>query len=211
LKTTIIVVIALAIGCGGPVSNGAAPAKAGPGKTPSKTLGTPSAGYSYAYDAAGRLTVVTAPDGEAAEYVYDPAGNILAIDRYSATSLAVLGFSPARGTAGDLVTVSGVGFSAVAAENAVSLNGTAATVISSTPAQLTFAVPAAASTGIISVTVTGTTATSSASFTVAPGVAITSFTPSFGTAGAAITIAGQGELATMIHDSESLYPRIRSG
>src|SRR6267143_5600376 len=139
-------------------------------------LGTPSTGYDFSYDEAGRLLEVTAPDGEAARYVYDPAGNILAIERYPAGTLAILTFSPSQGVPGQLVTVSGVGFSAVPSENVVQLNGTTVPVVSGTSAQVAFTVPQGATSGKISLSVAGSTTTSAADFTVTnPAVSISDF------------------------------------
>jgi YD repeat-containing protein len=183
--------LVLAVSCGGKAPGDQLPRPAAPVQPP--RLGTPSSGYDFAYDAAGRLVVVTAPTGEAAQYVYDPAGNILAIQRIAAGGLSIVGFSPVQGAPGQLVTVTGVGFSAVPAENVVRVNGTTATVLSSTSAQLTFTVPAGATTGLISVTVAGVTANSATSFVVFDAaVAISSFTPNFGVAGTAVAISGHG-------------------
>jgi hypothetical protein len=70
----------------------------------------------------------------------------------------------------------------------MSFNGSAAafTVTSATSIQAT--VPAVATTGPLSVTTPGGTATSAANFTVAPR--ITSFTPASGPVGTAVTISG---------------------
>lgn len=84
----------------------------------------------------------------------------------SSTSLAITGFSPASGPIGTTVTITGANFSSTMANNTVTFNGTQATVIAAIATQLTVTVPTGATTGKIAVTVSGTTATSSADFTV---------------------------------------------
>jgi streptogramin lyase len=91
--------------------------------------------------------------------------NKLAVAVPSASSApAISGFSPASGPAGSTVTISGSGLTGA---TAVAFNGTSAasdTVKSDTT--ITAVVPAGASTGPVSVTGPGGTATSTASFTV---------------------------------------------
>src|SRR5438132_7396675 len=83
-------------------------------------------------------------------------------------------FSPASGPAGTSVTINGTNFTSA---TAVTFNGTAAsfTVTSATAIQAT--VPAGATTGPLSVTTLGGTASSSTNFTVLFPPTITSFTP----------------------------------
>jgi hypothetical protein len=78
----------------------------------------------------------------------------------------ITGFSPTSGQVGDSVTITGTNFSATAANNTVKFNGTTAVVTSSTATQIVTSVPTGATTGTITVTVSGSTATSSGSFTV---------------------------------------------
>jgi YD repeat-containing protein len=150
--------------------------------------------YDFAYDERGRLVSVAAPTGESAQYVYDAAGNILEIRRFAAGTLTIMGFFPSSGGIGQVVTVIGAGFSTTPAQNTLQLNGLAATVLSSTSTQLTFAVPTGATTGPISVTVGTSTATTGTNvFTVTnPTVAITDFSPKLGRAGTLVAISGQG-------------------
>jgi YD repeat-containing protein len=149
----------------------------------------------YTYDANGRLVGVYAPSGDAAQYVYDPAGNITQINRFSAASLAVIEFTPTTGPVGAAVSIYGTGFSTTPASNAVTFNGTAATVLTATANKLTTTVPVGATTGPIAVTVGAGTATSTANFVVAgsaSGPTITSFSPASGVPTTTVTITGTG-------------------
>jgi hypothetical protein len=86
------------------------------------------------------------------------------------------------------VTITGTSFTGA---TAVTFNGIGATtfsVISATSIQAT--VPAGATTGRLSVTTAGGTASSASNFTVLIPPTITSFTPASGAAGASVTING---------------------
>jgi hypothetical protein len=102
----------------------------------------------------------------------------------------ITSFTPASGLVSDPVTITGTNFSTTAANNTVKFNGTTATVTSATATQIVTSVPTGATTGTISVTVNGYTATSSSSFTVVFPPTITSFTPGSGLVGATVTITG---------------------
>src|SRR6267142_1475477 len=104
-------------------------------------------------------------------------------------SPTISGFTPASGPVGTSVTISGTNFTGA---SAVAFNGTSATfsVTSATAIQAT--VPAGATSGPISVTTPGGTATSSGSFTVVNGPVISGFTPSSGRVGTSVTISGSG-------------------
>jgi len=130
--------------------------------------------------------------GNIVQYQYDAAGNIIGIQRLPCAILSITGFSPASGAVGDSVTISGTGFSATPGSNAVTFNGTAATVSSSTATSITTTVPSGATSGRIRVTVAGVTATSATDFVVTtPGApTITSFTPTSGAAGTSVSVTG---------------------
>ena len=124
----------------------------------------------YVYDDNGWLHAVISPSGEAAVYEYDAAGNITAIRRLAANSLAILAFSPHEGLPGDQVTFTGVGFGGGVTD--VSFNGASATVVSFTPSRVVATVPAAATTGLVTITTPTGSVTTATPFTIA-GVRIT--------------------------------------
>ncbi|MGN7886480.1 IPT/TIG domain-containing protein [Dyadobacter sp. 22481] len=86
--------------------------------------------------------------------------------------LAVTAIAPASGPAGTKVTITGTKFDPTPANNTVLFNTTQATVTAATATSLEVAVPANATSGVISVTVGGVTAKSTASFTVSDRVAV---------------------------------------
>ncbi len=81
-------------------------------------------------------------------------------------SPGITGFTPDSGMVGDTVTITGKNFSTTAANNTVTFNGTVAGVTSATATQLVVTVPEGATTGKITVTARGLTASSSSDFTV---------------------------------------------
>lgn len=78
----------------------------------------------------------------------------------------IASLTPSSGAVGASVMIAGTNFSTTPANNIVKFNGVAATVTSATAMQLVVTVPAAATTGAITVLVGGQTATSATSFTV---------------------------------------------
>ncbi|WP_276372187.1 IPT/TIG domain-containing protein [Chryseolinea sp. H1M3-3] len=105
-------------------------------------------------------------------------------------------FSPASGTVGTTVTISGTNFSTTPAENIVKFNGAEATVTNATSTALVVTVPETATSGKITVTLGGKTATSSTDFPVL-ATTITTFTPASGTHGATVTITGTNFSTTL--------------
>src|SRR6266702_4076516 len=93
--------------------------------------------------------------GENAQYAYDGAGNITQITAAQVAPLSITGFQPQQGVVGQTVTVMGAGFSPLPANNAVTLNGLAAAMLSSSATEIVFSVPTGATTGPISVTSAG--------------------------------------------------------
>ena len=116
--------------------------------------------------------------------VTTPAGSATSAANFSVAP-TVNSFSPASGAPGTSVTITGATFTGA---TAVKFNGFAATFMVNSSTQITAAVPANATTGPISVTTPGGTATSATSFTVAPR--ITSFTPASGAPGTSVAING---------------------
>lgn len=70
------------------------------------------------------------------------------------------------GSEGSTIVITGTNFSTTAASNTVTIGGVVATVVSATATQLVVTVPSGATSGVITVTVGGVTATSSGTFTV---------------------------------------------
>ena len=146
----------------------------------------------YVYDDLGRVAAVIDPAGDTARYNYDSVGNLVSISRQSSTLVSILEFTPKIGLAGTVVTIYGTGFSATPSNNTVTFNGTAAVVSSSSETQIVTTVPAGATTGLISVTTAAGSDSSDTAFVVGTnGPIITSFTPTIGVAGTAVTINGQ--------------------
>lgn len=79
---------------------------------------------------------------------------------------AITSVAPSSGTIGSIVTITGTNFSATPASNTVKFNGEAATVNASTTTTITTTVPVGATTGKITVTTSGGTATSATDFTI---------------------------------------------
>jgi uncharacterized repeat protein (TIGR01451 family) len=75
---------------------------------------------------------------------------------------SISGFTPSSGNSGTSVVISGSNFTSV---SGVKFNGTSATFVGDSASQITAIVPAGATTGTISVTTGGGTATSGSSFT----------------------------------------------
>ncbi|HSK76474.1 MAG TPA: IPT/TIG domain-containing protein [Thermoanaerobaculia bacterium] len=147
--------------------------------------------FVYAYDEAGRLVGIADATGNTTTYTYDALGNIVSITRGSA-AVSILAFSPKSGPVGTNVTIVGAGFSATAAQNAVTFNNVPATVTAATPNRLVAVVPAGATTGPIRVTSPAGTAVSATPFTVGSNgmPSISGFTPTIGTEGDLVTITG---------------------
>ncbi len=79
---------------------------------------------------------------------------------------AITSFTPTSGPIGTTVIITGTNFSTTPASNTVAFNGTAAVVTASTITSITTTVPPGATTGKITVTVAGNTATSATDFNV---------------------------------------------
>jgi hypothetical protein len=108
---------------------------------------------------------------------------------YQPPPLALNSFELKHGIAGTEVTITGTGFSKVKEENSVKFNETSSEIISTTSTSLVVKVPeGGATTGKITVAVSGQTVESAERFIVPPQ--ILSFDPKQGVVGTTITIVG---------------------
>jgi hypothetical protein len=120
--------------------------------------------------------------------VTKPGGTVASASNFTVVNPpTITSFAPARGPVGTSVTINGTNF---AGATAVTFNTVSAsfTVTSTTAIQAT--VPAGATTGPLSVTTPGGTATSASAFTVVTAPTITGFTPTSGPLGTSVTISG---------------------
>lgn len=140
----------------------------------------------------GLAALDAVPASNVVELGYDAAGNIVQIRRQATVGFAITSVDPGSGPVGAAVTIYGLGFSATPANNLVKFNGTTATVSASQAGSISTTVPAGATTGRITVTVGGVTATSSEDFAVTiPGApTIASFTPAGGVSGTSVSVTG---------------------
>jgi hypothetical protein len=93
--------------------------------------------------------------------------------------LSITSFTPTSGAEGASVTITGQSFSTTAANNVVKFNGTTAAVMNATTTEITTNVPAGATSGKITVTVNGVTATSATDFTFLTTPVVTLFAPQY--------------------------------
>jgi hypothetical protein len=98
-------------------------------------------------------------------------------------------FTPSSGPAGTTIDLQGGGFTGA---TSVTFNGTNAYYTVDSDSEIHATLPAGATTGPISVSTPGGTATSSASFTVVPPSALSALTPSSGPAGTTVDLQGAG-------------------
>ena len=119
-----------------------------------------------------------------------PGGTATSANSFLVTA-TITGFSPTSGPVGTAVTINGVDFTGT---TRVTFNGTAATFTVTSDSVIQTAVPAGATTGLLTVTTPVATTASGPAFTVAP--IVTSFAPASGRAGTTITITGLNFLGT---------------
>lgn len=154
----------------------------------------------YVYDELGRLVAVVDRTGDAAIYVYDAVGNILAIQRIDAANLpgpvAISFVSPGKGKAGTVVSILGRGFGASAAQNSVAFNGAPAAVSSASATRIVATVPAGATTGPITVTAPLGSAVSPQPFRIVGALAVAPATASLGVGATQQFAATEGGAAT---------------
>lgn len=137
---------------------------------------------------------VTVQEGTTTGYVHVAVNGLsaTAIEKYFQVLVppVISSFSPS-GYVGDEVTITGENFSTTASENIVEFNGVTATVSSASATSLTVTVPEGATTGKITVTKDGLTATSTEDFKVWYPPVISSFSPASGFEGETVTITGE--------------------
>src|SRR5438445_412264 len=120
--------------------------------------------------------------------VTTPGGTATSASSFTVVSPpTIAGLSPTTGPVGTSVTISGTNFSGA---TAVAFNGTNATFTVTSDTAIQATVPAGATTGPVSVTTPGGTATSASSFSVLRPPTIASFAPGSGPVGTSVTISG---------------------
>ncbi|HEY2499109.1 MAG TPA: IPT/TIG domain-containing protein [Candidatus Angelobacter sp.] len=157
----------------------------------------------YSYDELGRMVGVVTSSGDAAQYTYDPLGNVISIARATSSQASLFTFIPKSGPVGTQVTISGANFSSDSTQDAVSFNGTTATIAFASSTQLVVNVPTGATTGAITVTAPAGSVTSASPFTVTSSSGaprIDSFTPQMAAPGTAVTITGANFDSTPAND-----------
>jgi len=119
----------------------------------------------YIYDDDGRLRAVIAPNGEAAVYDYDAAGNFTAIRRLAADALELLTFAPRSGPPGTQVIFHGIGFGAGVSTITFG-GGVAGQLVGFTNNTITAIVPDGAVTGVVTINTARGTVTTAVPFVV---------------------------------------------
>ena len=105
--------------------------------------------------------------------------------------VSIASFSPTSGGAGAVVTLSGRGFSASAADNTVTLSGERAEVVTASPTELSVRIPADARSGPLVVAVAHAgEARTDRPFVVTRPPSIASFAPTSGAPGTAVIVRG---------------------
>lgn len=140
----------------------------------------------------------TVPNGAGAGpvTVLTPSGSISSATGFNMTPAPMItSFTPTSGLPGTIVSLTGTGFSTV---TSAAVNGVNASFQIHTDSSMNVTVPNSATTGPISVTNPGGTATSATNFTVLPVPAptISSFSPTSGSVGTDVTIQGTGFATT---------------
>jgi RHS repeat-associated protein len=125
----------------------------------------------FGYDDVGRLVQATDPSTNSASYKWDAVGNLQSITRQSSTTVSIRQVTPGSAPVGATVRIYGTGFSTTATQDAVTFNGTSATVAQASAWMLVVKVPTGATSGSVKVTAPGGSATSSSVFTVSSNAA----------------------------------------
>ncbi len=120
---------------------------------------------SAAVDRFGGVSFVIAEKGYIGLGFQTPTGYLNDFWEYTPSpAVTIESFNPSSGSTSSPVTITGINFSATPANNLVKFNGTTAVVTASTTTSITTTVPVGATSGPITVTVSGSTATSSTNF-----------------------------------------------
>ncbi|OOQ57435.1 IPT/TIG domain-containing protein [Mucilaginibacter pedocola] len=110
--------------------------------------------------------------------------------------------SPTSGKSGDTVSITGVNYSTVLAENDVKFNGTTATLKSATATRIVAYVPQTGTTGAITLKVKNSDLTTGPVFTYVQPATITSITPQQAHVGDTVTVKGTN-FSTVIAENEA--------
>jgi large repetitive protein len=151
------------------------------------------AATSFSVNPSGTQISTTVPSGAVTGKitVTTPGATATSATNFTVTTTAptISSFSPKSGPVGTSVRINGSGF---AGATAVRFNGVSASfTVNTQGTRIETKVPTGATTGKITVTTPGGTATSAANFTVTvPAPTISSFSPTSGRTGTAVTITG---------------------
>jgi YD repeat-containing protein len=131
----------------------------------------------YAYDTAGRLSVVADPRGDLAIYDYDAVGNLLSIRRLRVAdipgAIGIALVAPGAAPRGASISIFGKGFAPTPEGNGVAFNGARAPVVTASPTRLVVTVPPDATTGSIHLSAPLGTVTSPLPFRVLGSLTVT--------------------------------------
>jgi len=147
-----------------------------------------TAATSYTVVSATSITAVVANGTTGTISMTTPGGTATSTATFTfAPAPTIASFTPTSAGAGATVTITGTNFTYASVVKFGGSTATSRIVISETSIK---AVVASGTTGTISVTTVGGTATSSGTFTFIPAPTITSFTPTLAGVGATVTITG---------------------
>jgi hypothetical protein len=150
--------------------------------------GTPSASFTLDSDTQARA-VVPAAGTSGPIIVSNAAGNAGSVSNFTVTQTpSITSFTPVSAPMGTQITITGLNFTGT---TAVSFNGLAASTFTiDSPTQIRAAVAPGSTTGKISITSGDGTGLSTNDFVVMLPPTVTSFTPTSGPVGTAVTITG---------------------
>jgi hypothetical protein len=149
-----------------------------------------TAAASFTVNSSTKITAVVGSGSSGKISVTTAGGTAVSGDSFiytTAPAPVISSFTPSSGPSGTTVTINGINLSGA---TAVSFGGTAAASFTVNSSTKITAVVGSGSSGQISVTTPGGTASSSASFTYLALPAISSFNPLGGTSGTVVTITG---------------------